>query len=80
MKMRVVFIETANFSANLPKYMTDEEFSDFQQFLSKNPNFGDVIPGSYGLRKVRWAGKAKGKRGGLGSSILIDLQMEKFGW
>lgn len=45
--------------------MTDEEFSDFQQFLSNNPNFGDVIPGTYGLRKVRWAGKNTGKRGGL---------------
>jgi mRNA-degrading endonuclease RelE of RelBE toxin-antitoxin system len=63
--MNLVFIETELFSKLLPKYMSDEEFSAFQQFLGKNPNFDDVIPGAHGLRKVRWKGKGKGKRGGL---------------
>lgn len=45
--------------------MKDEEFSAFQQFLGKNPTVGDVIPRSGGLRKIRWLGKGKGKRGGL---------------
>ena len=37
----------------------------FQWFLASNPAAGDVIPKSSGLRKVRWRGKGKGKRGGL---------------
>jgi hypothetical protein len=30
-----------------------------------NPSAGDVIPGSGGIRKLRWAAKGKGKRGGV---------------
>ena len=63
--MNIVFIETENFSKELPRYMKDEEFSAFQQFLGKNPSVGNVIPRSGGLRKIRWLGKGKGKRGGL---------------
>ena len=33
-------------------------------YLSENPNAGDVIPGTGGARKLRWAAKGKGKRGG----------------
>ncbi len=29
-----------------------------------HPEAGDVIPGSAGVRKLRWAAKGKGKRGG----------------
>jgi hypothetical protein len=29
-----------------------------------HPDAGDVIPGSGGVRKLRWAAKGKGKRGG----------------
>jgi hypothetical protein len=32
--------------------------------LIDNPDAGDVIPGSGGVRKLRWAAKGKGKRGG----------------
>jgi hypothetical protein len=33
-------------------------------YLVDYPNAGDVIPGSGGVRKLRWAAKGKGKRGG----------------
>jgi len=33
-------------------------------YLIDHPDAGDVIPGSGGVRKLRWAGKGKGKRGG----------------
>ena len=33
-------------------------------YLSGRPDAGDVIPGSGGVRKLRWAAKGKGKRGG----------------
>jgi hypothetical protein len=37
------------------------------QFLAGNPEAGDVMPGTGGFRKLRWADqrRAKGKRGGL---------------
>jgi hypothetical protein len=33
-------------------------------YLIDHPDAGDAIPGSGGVRKLRWAGKGKGKRGG----------------
>jgi hypothetical protein len=33
-------------------------------YLIEHPDAGDVIPGSGGLRKLRWEAKGKGKRGG----------------
>jgi|SRR5579862_579474 len=33
-------------------------------FLARHPEAGDLIPGTGGLRKLRWAGKGKGKSGG----------------
>lgn len=45
--------------------LTDNEYSEFQQFLIANPKSGDVIKDTGGLRKVRWAAGSKGKRGGV---------------
>jgi len=41
------------------------EKDELINFLAKNPERGDEIPDTGGLRKLRWAGKGKGKRGGL---------------
>ena len=48
--------------ADLP--MTDEELRDVQWILQSNPEAGDAIPGTGGVRKLRAAVKGKGKRGG----------------
>ena len=44
--------------------MTDDEYRELQSFLASHPGIGKVIPGSGGLRKLRWAGSGHGKRGG----------------
>lgn len=44
--------------------MTDEEYRRLQSFLIANPASGDLIPGSGGLRKLRWSGSERGKSGG----------------
>ena len=36
-----------------------------QLFLAAQPDAGNLIRGSGGLRKLRWAGSGRGKRGGL---------------
>ena len=33
--------------------------------MIKDPDTGDLIPGSGGVRKVRWGVKGRGKRGGI---------------
>lgn len=44
--------------------MTEEEIYDLVGKLAANPEDGDVIKGTGGCRKVRVAGKGRGKRGG----------------
>lgn len=61
----MLFVETSLFTKLLPQYLTDDEYREFQVFIVENPDAGDVIRGSGGIRKVRWAAKGKGKRGGV---------------
>jgi hypothetical protein len=44
--------------------LTDDEYQELQVFLIEDPSSGDVIPGSGGVRKLRWKAKGRGKRGG----------------
>jgi len=44
---------------------TDEERSEFVDFIARNPEVGNVIPQSGGVRKVRWRRQGSGKRGGV---------------
>lgn len=44
--------------------MTDDERGELIEYLAANPMAGDVIQGTGGARKVRFAGRGKGKSGG----------------
>lgn len=63
--MQYTFIETSLFSRLLPGYWSEEAYREFQAFLAENPETGDVIQGTGGLRKVRWLSRGRGKRGGV---------------
>lgn len=61
------FIEAPLFTQLLPGFLTEDEYRELQQHLSRDAEAGDVIPGTGGFRKLRWADarRSKGKRGGL---------------
>ena len=61
----MVFVETSLFSKLLGDYLRDDEYRLLQNHLIEYPNAGDVIRGSGGVRKVRWASGGKGKSGGV---------------
>ncbi|MGK0706270.1 type II toxin-antitoxin system RelE/ParE family toxin [Yokenella regensburgei] len=61
----MIFIETDIFSEDVTALLDDDEYREFQLFLTLNPESGDVIPGTGGLRKTRWSFLDKGKRGGV---------------
>ena len=65
--MQLTFFETRSFTASLPDYLSDGEYRELQQALLANPTAGDLMPGTGGFRKMRWADtrRGKGKRGGL---------------
>ena len=61
----VTFVEAPLFTRLLSDYMDDEAYTVLQWALALHPEAGAVIPGSGGVRKIRWAGSGRGKRGGL---------------
>ena len=65
--MKALFVELPAFSRHRANYMDDEAFRSFQTMLMQRPCAGDVIEGTGGLRKIRFADahRGKGKRGGL---------------
>ena len=62
-----LFVEAPAFSRYREDYLDDEGFNELQQALAGNPEEGDLIPGTGGIRKLRWkdSRRGKGKRGGL---------------
>jgi hypothetical protein len=65
--MKGVFVELPAFERHRTDYLDDEGFRGLQRALMENPEAGDVIEGTGGLRKMRFADarRGKGKRGGL---------------
>lgn len=65
--MKALFVELPAFSRHRARYLDDRAFGELQNALLKNPDAGDVIEGTGGLRKFRHvdAKRGKGKRGGL---------------
>ena len=65
--MQAVFIELPAFERHREDYLDDEGFTQLQIGLMANPSAGDLVEGTGGLRKLRFADprRGKGKRGGL---------------
>lgn len=57
-------VETHEFLSATRKLMGDQERAELVAYLAYNPTAGDVIPGSGGVRKLRWGLEGRGKRGG----------------
>lgn len=54
--------------------LDDSEFARLQRHLAAQPDAGDVIPGSDGCRKLRWALSGGGKRGGARVNDFLRLK------
>lgn len=65
--MKAVFVELPAFERHRADYLDDDAFRDLQNLLMLYPEAGALIPGTGGLRKLRFvdARRGKGKRGGL---------------
>jgi hypothetical protein len=65
--VKALFVELPAFQRHRSEYLDDESFSALQAALVADPEAGDVIRDTGGLRKVRFTDsrRGKGKRGGL---------------
>lgn len=57
-------VETPEFLNCARRVLTDSERAALADYLAANPTAGDVMQGTGGARKLRWAAKGKGKSGG----------------
>lgn len=59
------FVETKLFTELVGQYLSDDEYLELQLSLVANPEAGDLVRGSGGLRKLRWRVAGRGKSGGI---------------
>ena len=62
--MRTI-IETRLFTSKASKIWTADQHQEFVVYIAANPKAGAVVPGSGGVRKVRWTKSGSGKSGGV---------------
>lgn len=61
----ITIAETTEYAKRAKKLLTEQERSDLITYLAAHPKAGDVMEGTGGVRKVRWAREGKGKSGGV---------------
>ena len=71
----VAVVETPEFLAATRKLMDEDERAALVDFLANNPVTGDLIPGTGGVRKLRWGLEGRGKRGG--ARVIYFIHSEK---
>jgi hypothetical protein len=60
----MLIVETPVFTKRVLEALADDEYRELQHFMAVHPEAGSIIPGSLGLRKLRWKISGRGKRGG----------------
>jgi mRNA-degrading endonuclease RelE of RelBE toxin-antitoxin system len=61
----LTFVETKLFTSLVDGYLSDDEYAALQLSIAANPQAGEIVRGSGGVRKLRWSGSGRGKRGGI---------------
>ena len=74
----MIFIEDHGFQKRRKGLLDDDELFGLLEWLVVHPDVGKVIPGSGGLRKLRWAAKGAASAAACGSSTFGGWQMTRF--
>jgi hypothetical protein len=57
-------VESERFLKDTKPLMSDAERAELVAFVGANPEAGEIVPDTGGVRKIRWALAGRGKRGG----------------
>jgi len=75
-----MFIETNEFHREWKRLgLGEEDLRELQAYLLEHPNAGDLVQGTGGVRKIRWARPGRGKSGGV-RTIYIDFASRETIW
>jgi hypothetical protein len=72
----ITVLQLPKFKAEATQLFGSDGIEALAVYLIDHPDAGDVIPAAGGVRKLRWAAKGKGKRGG---ARVIYLHVVKCG-
>ncbi len=61
----MIIVETPIFTKQVLDTLSGDDYRLFPRTLLEHPDAGTRIPGSGGLRKLRWSAEGRGKRGGV---------------
>jgi hypothetical protein len=73
----ISFVETRLFTRLVQAYLTDDDYAHLQQMLVADPELGEVVPGTGGIRKMRWGVAGRGKRGGIRVIYFLRTKQEE---
>jgi hypothetical protein len=71
------FIQTKRFARSFSERYSDDDLAELELHLAANPEAGDVVVGSGGVRKMRWGASGRGKRGGVRIIYYLKLNLER---
>jgi hypothetical protein len=71
------FIQSRLFARLFDELFSDEGLIALEAYLASNPEAGAVVPGSGGVRKMRWGAPGRGKRGGVRIIYYLKLRDEE---
>ena len=74
----MIFYETDIFTEQIVELVDDRSYALLQATIIADPEAGDLIPRSRGLRKVRWRAGGRGKRGGIRVIYYLVRREEVF--
>jgi hypothetical protein len=71
----VSVIETPQFLRQADVIWEEAERQEFVDYIARNPEIGDVVKDTGGIRKIRWGRQGMGKRGGVRVIYFYHNQM-----
>ncbi|NUM78259.1 type II toxin-antitoxin system RelE/ParE family toxin [candidate division KSB1 bacterium] len=63
--MYLTLVELPEYLRDADRLLDEDSQVEVKNFLARNPTAGAIMPGTNGVRKLRWARKGSGKRGGV---------------